>query len=806
MSMKDKFNDKRGEQGMENMKFTEIEVQIETDVEETEHWHGEIEFLYVIHGTGKVTVEESEYDVIQNEMILINSGKKHSVSTQKDSMLCRIYLPYHDICNYLQEDYVLLECNSLIEKGYKYEQLKQYVKELLMTYIEKDTQLIARMSLKYKILDYLIKYFYVDFGKKTGESRYVENQRISVILNYIYANYTETISLTEIAEKVYMSPSSLSRFFKKKMGESFVQFVRRTRLQKAAEQLIYTSLSISKIAVNNGFSNPSAMNKDFKDMYGVTPKEYRKQHQIEALEKNKELETKRLQKFLDVKETTGEQVLENKKYCIDTKKYLSYKPWKNKVLNVGPADILGSANIRKQLLEMRDKLDIEYIRIWNVFSTNMMFVRRENRLNINYSKLDEILDFCVENQFRLYFDFGQRVNRAMASNVKEIFSVEENLIFESKDEWETFLELFIVHITKRYGIRVVSEWIYEFSFFLNERPYYQTDYYSAKAVWNRGYEIVKDHIPTARIAGPGLLLVPDEETIEIIIEDFLNSEYKPDIFSTLNFPYAGKKGIVEFRRITDEDFLEKQIQMVKRILDKHHFENEYYVVDWCSSMANRNYIQDSCHRATSILRNVTRNYPKVDALGLWYASDLLNVYFDSEGIVSGSAGLVTRDGILKPAFYAFEFLNAMGCYYLGMSDCYLATKDEQGDIRLIVFNYKKIGPRYYMVEEDSYQPGEVEELFTNHDCLRVDIILDHLEEDSLYQIRQKIVNPETGSVLEKWIELGCEENLLGEDITYLKQICTPKVSINLERTKHEKLHLNLQLMPHEFRWISIKKI
>lgn len=787
------------------MKFTDMEVEIKTDIEEQEHWHGEIELLYVIQGMIKVNVEESKYEVPQNEMILINSGKKHTVVSEKDSMLCQIYLPYHEICDYLKEDYVLLECNSLLEKGYKYDQLKQYVKDLLMTYIEGDEQIITRISVEYKILDYLLKYFYVDFGKKTGERRYVENQRISIILNYIYANYAETISLTEIAEKVYMSPSSLSRFFKKEMGESFVQFVRRVRLNKAAEQLIYTSLSISKIAVNNGFSNPSAMNKDFKEMYGITPKEYRKQHQLDDNEKKENIETKRLSELLQGTEKKEKTNSENRKYLIDTKKCKKYKMWKNKILNIGAAEVLDSANMRKQLLEIKDRLDVKYIRIWNIFSQKMLFVRKENKININYSKLDGILDFCVENRLKVWFDLGQRVNTAMASNKKVIYSEDDTLSFASKDEWETFFEIFIEHITKRYGRNVVEKWVYEFTFFVNAHPYYQTNHYSVKNVWNRGYEIVKDYIPNAKVAGPGLLLIWNEEIIKTIIDDFLSAEYKPDIFTTINFPFAMKKKNEELYRITDEDFIAKQIQMVKRILDEHKFKNLYYVIEWASSIANRNYVQDSCHRATYMLQNIITNYSNVDELGLWYASDLINTYFDSKGILNGSAGLVTRDGIYKPIFYAYEFLNKMGAFCIDMNSYYFATKDELEDVQILVFNHKKIGPRYYMVEEDTYQPKEIEDLFTNHDCLNIDIVLDNLEENSLYQIRQKIVSPEMGSVLEKWIELGCGEDLLGEDILYLKQICTPKISIHDIRTKRKKLYLNLQLIPHEFRWISIKK-
>lgn len=783
-----------------------INVKIDTGSVEDEHWHIEPEFIYVVDGSCSITIEEKIYALPQNEMLLINSGKRHSIAVKKDGMLCRIYLPYHDICEYIKQDYIFLNCNSLFDSGHKYEQLKNYVKELLMAHMADDEQLFAKMSVEYKILDYLLKYFRVDFGKKQGDGSYIQNQRMSIILNYIYAKYEESVSLSEIAEKVYMTPSSLSRFFKKATGESFVQFVRRIRLQKAAEQLIYSQISIAKIAVNNGFSNPSAMNKDFKDMYGITPKEYRKVHQMEKIFMNKELERKRLREILGNEEKDNLAISNRKVYRIDTKKCLEYRLWGNRILNVGHASIMESAIVRKQLLELKERINFEYIRIWSIFSSNMLFAREGKKLKVNFSKLDEILDFCVENQFKLYFDLAQRRNKAMASNAKEIWSEEEGLVFINKNEWETFLESFIVHITKRYGKRIVSDWIYEFTFFLNDKPYYANESYTAKNVWDRGYEIIKENIPDAKVAGPGLLLTLNEDAMEFIVQDFFAAKHRPDIFTTINLPFGGKQGEAGFQRITEDDFLEQQIQMIKRILNKFEFQGEYHVTDWGNSMANRNYIQDSCHRATYILRNVTRTYHEADELGLWYATDRLNMYYDSEGILNGCAGLMTRDGICKPALYAFEFLNSMGCYYLDMSECYLATKDERNDVQLLVYNHKKLGPRYFLVEEDVHQPEEIERLFVDQDVLNFEVTLDHMEDNCLYEIRQKIISPKSGSILEKWIELGCEKYLLGEDIAYLKRVSIPKVAIHTAYSIREKLHLNLQLLPHEIRWISIKKI
>lgn len=782
-----------------------IEVDVSSEVQEQEHWHVEIELVYVVEGTCNIQIEDKAYLVPQNEMILVNSGKKHSMMTEVGTLVCKIHFPYHSICNYIHEDYIYLKCNSVLENEYKYKLLKEYVRELLLAYIKEEQSIFLQFSTEYKILDYLLENFRVDLAKKKVDNQYWQNQRLSLILNYIYANYDTTISLTEIAERLYMTPSYISRFFKKSTGESFVQYVRRIRIQRVVEELINTQASVSRIAVNNGFSSPSAMNKDFKEIYGITPTDYRKQHMSDAKQKINLEERKKLSRIIQADQKNKIDSEQRKYYYVDTRKESEYRMWKNRILNVGPAYILDMANMQKQILTLKEKIDFEYVRIWSLFSVQLMIYGDEKKRTANFSKIDEIMDFCVKHRLKLFIDLGQRTNKAMASDSKMIYRKEEGILFQTPEEWEHLLEEFFQHIVKRYGRGVVGKWIYEFTFFLNERPYYESDHYSTKAVWSRGYQIVKNNIPEALVAGPGLIVIQNESFMRQIIEEFLKMKEKPDIFTTINLPYNGETEFGEHPRVSDEDFIEKQIHLVKGILREQEYKGRYYITEWSNSMANRNYIQDSCYRGAFMIKNVMQNYQEVEEMGIWYATDLLNVYYDSASILTGSSGLMTKDGICKPSLYALEFLNSMGCYLVEKGNNYLITKDERGDIQILMFHYKNIGLGYFITEEDSYRPDEIEQLFMDHDSMTIELYIEHFEEDFQYIIRQKIVNPDSGSVLDKWVGMECLKDLTVEDVTYLDNVSVPEVSLRCVQSKKGKIHLNIQMKPHEIRWISIKR-
>lgn len=88
--------------------------------------------------------------------------------------------------------------------------------------------------------------------------------------------YSEALTLKECADRLFINEKYLGRIFKEQVGMSFHEYLNYVRLWRAQHLLNDTTLSISVIAYECGFSNISYFNRLFKKLFHATPSEFQK--------------------------------------------------------------------------------------------------------------------------------------------------------------------------------------------------------------------------------------------------------------------------------------------------------------------------------------------------------------------------------------------------------------------------------------------------------------------------------------------------------------------------------------------------
>lgn len=148
------------------------------------------------------------------------------------------------------------------------EQTSKELKEIPMSVWEKVDECITLEEYEGVLSGYLISVSH-------EVSTHATNSVIERAIRMINSSYMEDLSLQIIADQLSLHPVWLSQLFKKETGQTYMDFLTETRINKAKTLLRETSLKVYEIAESVGYHNLQHFGTIFKKRTGQTPKEYR---------------------------------------------------------------------------------------------------------------------------------------------------------------------------------------------------------------------------------------------------------------------------------------------------------------------------------------------------------------------------------------------------------------------------------------------------------------------------------------------------------------------------------------------------
>ena len=104
---------------------------------------------------------------------------------------------------------------------------------------------------------------------------YDKSNIVKIIIDYFENNYTDNISLDDIARNMYMSSVYISKIFKEKTGEPPINYLINLRLEKAKNLLLTTEVPVKVIAQSVGYTDAYYFSKLFKKYYDYSPHKFR---------------------------------------------------------------------------------------------------------------------------------------------------------------------------------------------------------------------------------------------------------------------------------------------------------------------------------------------------------------------------------------------------------------------------------------------------------------------------------------------------------------------------------------------------
>lgn len=285
------FSNEGSEGGMEDFQFNNEQGTFTVSYRKAlshhmpaSHFHSTFEIFYLMSGKREFFIKDRTIVISEGDIVIIAPNILHrTTNTEKpkherlivnihESCMASVNGAYSDILQPLFEmEYRLVRCS--VQDRLAVEALSERIRQEVRE--QKPGFEMFAQTLALQLLIICCRHVRQHSGEPP-ESPSPMHERISEIVRYMNNHYMQELSLHVLAERFYVSPYYLSRFFKEATGFTFVEYVNIVRVKEATKLLEQTTLKVSLIARKVGFGSVTHFGRVFKSVTGYAPLHYRK--------------------------------------------------------------------------------------------------------------------------------------------------------------------------------------------------------------------------------------------------------------------------------------------------------------------------------------------------------------------------------------------------------------------------------------------------------------------------------------------------------------------------------------------------
>ena len=256
------------------------------------HWHHEIEITYILSGSMHYQINGTVFHLKTNDALFGNSNTLHSGTMYNDMDCSYISITFDPKIIFGFENSLIYTkyCEPLLTNSFLpyilfdhsqewHSQIIQHINTLIRLDETKDNLYEYKIHLELQALWLNIIEHESEHVKVTQTIDKRNLERMKQILSYINNNYSQKISLDDVAKEISLCKSECCRLFKTSMKESLFSYLLHYRIEKSLPYLIKGDQTITEIAECVGFDDPNYYAKIFRRFQGCSPHNYRKMHQ-----------------------------------------------------------------------------------------------------------------------------------------------------------------------------------------------------------------------------------------------------------------------------------------------------------------------------------------------------------------------------------------------------------------------------------------------------------------------------------------------------------------------------------------------
>jgi xylan 1,4-beta-xylosidase len=378
----------------------------------------------------------------------------------------------------------------------------------------------------------------------------------------------------------------------------------------------------------------------------------------------------------------------------------------------------------EQLRLVHDQCGFQYCRFHGLFHDDMFVYRLggDGRPVYNFQYVDDLFDRMLAIGVRPFVELGFSPGDLATARDTTFWWHANGSPPNDYGKWADLVDHFVRHCRQRYGADEVRRWYFEVWNEPNLRGFFrgtQQQYFDLYAVTARAIKAVDGDL---RVGGPAtsnfhprLGRVPaatqradptpaDVEALDwqpVWVAEFLAfchaHDLPVDFVSThpypQDFPFDdGHGGQVHVKRAVGAT--EHDLRVLRRIVDASPYPHaQIDLTEWSSSPSSRDFTHDCLPAAAFVVKTNLESAGLVDALSYWTFTDVFEEKGAGDTLFHGGFGLVNYQGIEKPAFHAYRFLNALGDELLAQPFGGVVTRDHRtGKVAVLAYHYPAAVP------------------------------------------------------------------------------------------------------------------
>ncbi len=417
---------------------------------------------------------------------------------------------------------------------------------------------------------------------------------------------------------------------------------------------------------------------------------------------------------------------------------------KGKVISLSWSNCIGAgraneglrADWQQQLKDVIDNCGFRYLRFHGLLHDDMHIYKIEKGQDIyNFQYVDMLFDKMLELGIRPFVEFGF-MPKCLASNGQTQFWWKGNVAPPNDyNKWARMIEKCVRHWIYRYGIDEVRKWYFEIWNEPNLNPFWS----GTKSEYFKLYEVSVNAIKMVnaglRVGGPATSnYVPDGRFDGEVEDTNLQKTFQVDDIDELNWHGVWIEDFLEFcedRKLpvdfischpypTDfaldghgecsgktrkKESLKDDVDWLKEVVQKSIYKDaEIHLTEWSSSPSSRDYSHDFLPEAAYIVQSVFSVDNSINSLSYWVFTDIFEELGAGPAPFHGGFGLITLQGVKKPAYHAYKMLNKLGDIEIDRGNDYILTK-KNNKLAALFYNYpddyKKTIPMSFYPDMDA---------------------------------------------------------------------------------------------------------